>query len=230
MGTGNYNPLTARLYTDLSLFTADEQIGADVTDLFNYVTGYSAKNEYRKLLVAPVDMRKRIEGLIHREIEHTERGGRGHIIFKVNALEDPGIIRSLYHASQSGVSIDLIVRGICCLRPGVEGLSENIRVRSIVGRFLEHSRIFYFHNNGQEEVYLGSADLMGRNLNHRVEVLFPVESKRLIARLHDDILMTALRDNRNARVMRPDGSWIWEKTGDPPVDCQVQFLIASRSS
>jgi polyphosphate kinase len=228
MSTGNYNPLTARLYTDLSLFTADEQIGADVTDLFNYVTGYSAKSEYRKLMVAPIDMRKRMEALIHREIEHAKRGGRGHLIFKMNALEDPGIIRSLYQASQAGVRIDLLVRGICCLRPGVEGVSENIEVRSIVGRFLEHSRIFYFHNGGQEEVYLGSADLMGRNLNHRVEVMFPVESKRLIARLRDEILETYLNDNRNARAMRLDGSWEWEKTGEPAVDSQAHFLIPSR--
>jgi polyphosphate kinase len=228
MSTGNYNPLTARLYTDLSLFTADEQIGADVTDLFNYVTGYSAKNEYRKLMVAPIDMRKRMEALIHREIEHAKGGGRGHLIFKMNALEDPGIIRSLYQASQAGVRIDLIVRGICSLRPGVKGVSENIEVRSIVGRFLEHSRIFYFHNGGQEEVYLGSADLMGRNLNHRVEVMFPVESKRLIARLRDEILETYLNDNRNARAMRPDGSWEWEKTDEPAVDSQAHFLIPSR--
>ena len=228
MSTGNYNPLTARLYSDLSLFTADEQIGADVTDLFNYVTGYSAKNEYRKLMVAPIDMRKRMEALIHREIEHAQRGGRGHLIFKMNALEDPGIIRSLYQASQAGVRIDLIVRGICSLRPGVKGVSENIEVRSIVGRFLEHSRIFYFRNGGQEEVYLGSADLMGRNLNHRVEVMFPVESKRLIARVRDEILETYLNDNRNARAMRPDGSWEWEKTGEPAVDSQAHFLIPSR--
>jgi polyphosphate kinase len=230
MSTGNYNPLTARLYTDLSLFTADEQIGADVTDLFNYVTGYSAKNEYRKLMVAPVDMRKRMEALIHREIEHARRGGRGHLIFKINGLEDPGIIRLLYQASQAGVRIDLIVRGICCLRPGVEGVSENIQVRSIVGRFLEHSRIFYFHNGGQEQIYLGSADLMGRNLNHRVEIMFPVESKRLIARLRDEILATYLSDNRNARAMRPDGSWVWEKIGEPAVDSQAHFLIPSRLS
>ena len=228
MSTGNYNPLTARLYSDLSLFTADEQIGADVTDLFNYVTGYSAKSEYRKLMVAPIDMRKRMEALIHREIEHAKRGGRGHLIFKMNALEDPGIIRSLYQASQAGVRIDLIVRGICSLRPGVKGISENIEVRSIVGRFLEHSRILYFHNGGQEEVYLGSADLMGRNLNHRVEIMFPVESKRLIARLRDEILGTYLNDNRNARAMRPDGSWEWEKTGEPAVDSQAHFLIPSR--
>jgi polyphosphate kinase len=229
MSTGNYNPLTARLYTDLSLFTADEQIGADVTDLFNYVTGYSAKNEYRKLMVAPVDMRRRMDALIHREIEHAKRGGRGHLIFKMNALEDPGIIRSLYQASQAGVCIDLIVRGICSLRPGVKGVSENIEVRSIVGRFLEHSRIFYFHNDGQEEVYLGSADLMGRNLNHRVEIMFPVESKRLIARVRDEILATYLNDNRNGRGMRPDGSWVWEKTGEPAVDSQAHFLIPPRS-
>jgi polyphosphate kinase len=148
----------------------------------------------------------------------------------MNALEDPGIIRSLYQASQAGVRIDLIVRGICSLRPGVKGVSENIEVRSIVGRFLEHSRIFYFHNGGEEEVYLGSADLMGRNLNHRVEIMFPVESRRLIARLRDEILATYLSDNRNARSMGPDGLWAWEKTDEPAVDSQAHFLFPSRST
>jgi polyphosphate kinase len=225
LGTGNYNPITARLYTDLSLFTADEQIGADVTDLFNYVTGYSAKNEFRKLLVAPIDMRQKLEELIRREIEHAARGAGGRLIFKVNALEDPGIIRLLYQASQAGVRVDLLVRGICCLRPGVEGVSDNIRVTSIVGRFLEHSRIYYFNNGGREEIYLGSADLMDRNLNHRVEVLFPVENKKLISRVKDEILAKYLADNRNARYMLPDGTFTWNKNAEPPVDSQAQFLI-----
>jgi polyphosphate kinase len=229
LGTGNYNPVTARLYTDLSLFTADEQIGADVTDLFNYLTGYSAKNDFRKLLVAPINLRQKLEQLIRREIDVAKRGEDAHLIFKMNALEDPGMIRLLYQASQAGVHVDLLARGICCLRPGVPGLSENIRVISIVGRFLEHSRIYYFHNGGHEEVYLGSADLMGRNLNHRVELVFPVENKRLLARLRDEILATYLTDNRNARAMQTDGTYVWDRTGEPAVDSQAIFLNAPRA-
>jgi len=224
LGTGNYNPTTARLYTDVSLFTADEQIGADVTDLFNYLTGYSAKNDFRKLLVAPINMRQRFEDLIRREIDHATHGREAGLVLKMNALEDGEMIRLLYNASQMGVKVDLLVRGICCLRPGIEGLSENIRVTSIVGRFLEHSRIYYFRNSGHEELYLGSADLMGRNLNHRVELMFPVEDKRLLARVRRDILATYLADNRNARVMQPDSTYLWDKTGEPPVDSQAQFL------
>jgi polyphosphate kinase len=230
LGTGNYNPQTARLYTDLSFITADEQIGADATDLFNYVTGYSAKNDFRKLLVAPIGIRKRLEELIRREIDHARSGKEAHLIFKVNALEDAGMIRLLYEASQAGVRVDLLVRGICSLRPGIAGVSDNIRVISIVGRFLEHSRIYYFLNATREEVFLGSADLMGRNLNHRVEVLFPVESKRLITRLRDEILATQLTDNRNARHMQPDGSFVWDKGGEPAVDCQEHFLSLARSN
>ena len=229
LGTGNYNPTTARLYTDLSFFTSDEQIGADATDLFNYVTGYSANNEFRKLLVAPINLRQKLEELIRREIDHasTKAGKRdARIIFKMNALEDPGMIRLLYQASEAGVRVDLLVRGICCLRPGVPGVSDNIRVTSIVGRFLEHSRIYYFHNGGREEVYLGSADLMGRNLNHRVELLFPIENKRALARVRKDILETYLSDNRNARHMQPDGSFDWDRSGEPAVDSQAQFLLS----
>jgi polyphosphate kinase len=225
LSTGNYNPTTARLYTDLSFFTADEQIGADATDLFNYVTGYSAKTDFHKLLVAPINLRGKLEALIRREIEHASKGKEARLIFKVNALEDPGIIRLLYEASQAGVRVDLLVRGICCLRPGIPGVSENIRVTSIVGRFLEHSRIYYFHNGGRDQVYLGSADLMDRNLNHRVELLFPVENKRLLKRLRDDILATYLADNRNARHMQPDGSFVWDQSGEPGVNSQVKFLI-----
>lgn len=228
LSTGNYNPTTARLYTDLSFFTSDEQIGADATDLFNYVTGYSAIHEFRKLLVAPINLRQKLEDLIKREIQHASiRVGKrdGRIIFKMNALEDPEMIRLLYQASQAGVKVDLLVRGICCLRPGVPGVSENIRVISIVGRFLEHSRIYYFHNGGREEVYLGSADLMARNLNHRVELLFPIENKRALTRLRKDILETYLSDNRNAREMQSDGSFIWDRSGEPAVDSQARFLL-----
>ena len=207
LGTGNYNPQTARLYTDLSLFTCDEQIGADATDLFNYLTGYSAKTELRKLLVAPVSLRSGLEALIQREIHLARSGKKGHLIFKMNALEDPEMIRLLYRASQTGIRVDLLVRGLCCLRPGLPGVSENITVRSIIGRFLEHARIYYFRNGGREEVYLGSADLMPRNLNRRVEVLFPVKEPKLISRLRDEILEVYLADTVNAHELRADGSY-----------------------
>ncbi len=226
LGTGNYNPTTARLYTDLSFFTADEEIGADVTDLFNYVTGYSAKNEFHKLLVAPINLRSKLEDLVKREIAQAESGHEARLIFKMNALEERGIIKLLYQASQAGVKVDLLVRGICSLRPGIPGISENIRVTSVLGRFLEHSRIYWFRNGGREEVYLGSADLMDRNLNHRVELLFPVQNKRLLKRLREDILATYLADNRSARHMQPDGSFVWDRNGKPALDSQAKFLLA----
>lgn len=207
LATGNYNPFTSTVYTDLGLFTCDEAIGADATDLFNYLTGWSDKHAYRKLLVAPINLRERMEALIDREIEHARKGRGGHIIMKMNSLADPGIIRRLYLASQAGVRVDLIVRGICCLRPGVPGVSDLIRVRSIVGRFLEHHRIYYFRNAGREEVFLGSADLMPRNIDRRVEVLFPLEDPRLIAQVRDDILASALADNVKARELGEDGRY-----------------------
>lgn len=207
LGTGNYNAVTAQVYEDLGMFTVDEAIGEDASDLFNYLTGYSNKQEYQKLLVAPVNLRKRMEALIQREIEHHQKNGNGHLIFKMNALVDKRMIQQLYRASQAGVRVDLLVRGICCLRPGLPGISENIHVTSIVGRFLEHSRIYYFHNAEQEEIYLGSADLMPRNINWRVEVLFPVQSPPLIRHLREDVLATYLGDNVKARRMKPDGSY-----------------------
>ncbi len=217
LGTGNYNPQTARIYTDLSMFTCDDQIGADATDLFNYLTGYSAKTELRKLLVAPVSLRHRLEALIEREINHARHRKRGHLIFKMNALEDPEMIKLLYRASQAGIRVDLLVRGLCCLRPGIPGISENITVRSVIGRFLEHARIYYFRNGGREEVYLGSADLMPRNLDRRVEVIFPVKEPKLISRLRDEILEVYLADTVNAHVLQADGSycrpWRSESTG-----------------
>jgi polyphosphate kinase len=223
LATGNYNPVTARLYTDLGFFTSDDQIGADATDLFNYLTGYSHKKSFRKLLVAPLNMRQRLEEMIQREIEVQRNGGQGRLIFKTNALEDGPIIRLLYQASQAGVGIDMIVRGACCLRPNVPGVSENIHVSSIVGRFLEHSRIYYFGNNGAEECYLGSADLMPRNLNRRVEVIFPVEKPQLVQRLKDEILHAYLSDNRNARRMHKDGSYK-HKSRNGGHDSQAWFL------
>ena len=205
MGTGNYNPLTARMYTDLSLFTCDEQIGADATDLFNYLTGYSAKTDFRKLLVAPVSLRRGLEALIVREIEVARQSGTGHLIFKMNALEDSEMIKLLYRASQAGVRVDLLVRGLCCLRPGIPGISDRIEVSSAVGRFLEHSRIYYFGNGGHEEVFLGSADLMPRNLNRRVEIVFPVESPSLVQRIRHEILDVYLTDDINTYHVGSDG-------------------------
>ncbi|NJR65480.1 MAG: polyphosphate kinase 1, partial [Leptolyngbyaceae cyanobacterium CRU_2_3] len=195
IGTGNYNPKTAKLYTDLGLLSCREDLGADLTDLFNYLTGFSRQRSYRKLLVAPVNLRDRMVALIQRETEHCKNGKPGRILAKMNSLVDPEIIRNLYEASQAGVQIDVIVRGVCCLRPGVPGVSENIRVLSIIGRFLEHSRIFYFPNNGQEEVYIGSADWMTRNLDRRVEAITPVEDPNLVQELKD-ILDILMRDNR----------------------------------
>jgi polyphosphate kinase len=228
LSTGNYNSITSQLYTDIGMFTCDEEIGADCTDLFNYLTGYSAKAEYRKLLVAPSNLRERLERLIKREIEHQRQGERGHLIFKMNALVDKRMIRLLYEASQAGVQVDLLVRGICCLRPGIRGVSENIRVISIVGRFLEHSRIYYFRNagNGNEEIYLGSADLMPRNLNRRVEVMFPVGDAKLIRHLRDDVLATYLADVAKARYMQPDGSYLRDanRTAEGAMNSQQQLI------
>jgi polyphosphate kinase len=226
LATGNYNAITAQVYEDIGMFTADEEIGADATDLFNYLTGYSAKKDYNKLLVAPVNLRKRMEELIDREIEHQQAGGCGHLIFKMNALVDPRMIRKLYRASQAGVKIDLIVRGMCCLRPGIPGVSENIRVISVVGRFLEHSRIYYFCNGGNEEIYLGSADLMPRNINWRVEVLFPVQDRRIIRYLTDDVLKTYLAANTKVRILQPDGTYrrIQPEPGAPSLNPQ-EWLI-----
>src|SRR6185437_16151901 len=228
LATGNYNAITARTYTDLGFFTTDEQIGADVTDLFNYLTGYSRKRSFRKLLVAPINLRQRLEELIRREIDVHRHGGETRLIFKMNALEDQPMIKLLYEASQAGVQVDLLVRGICCLRSGLPGISENIRVTSVVGRFLEHSRIFYFHNGGHEQVFLGSADLMPRNLNRRVEVLFPVENPKLIHRLRDDILATYLADEAKARFMRADGAYTRPPDRDDGIDSQ-QWLLNQRA-
>ncbi|HIK29360.1 MAG: polyphosphate kinase 1 [Oscillatoriaceae bacterium SKW80] len=213
IGTGNYNPKTARIYTDLGLLSSREDLGADLTDLFNYLTGYSRQRSYRKLLVAPVNMRERTIALIRREIEHCKNGYSGRIVAKMNSLVDPEIIATLYEASIAGVRIDLIVRGICCLRPGIPGVSENIKVISIVGRFLEHSRIFYFHNRGQEEVYIGSADWMPRNLNRRVEALVPIEEPAISKDLQE-ILGILLSDNRQAWELQPDGSYIQRRPLD----------------
>jgi len=224
LGTGNYNSVTARLYTDLGLLTCNEQIGADATHFFNALTGYSARQEPQKLLVAPVNMRDRLTELIQREIEHQKNGRIGRLVFKMNALEDPPMINLLYQASQAGVKVDLLVRGICCLRPGVPGVSENIRVISIVGRFLEHSRVYHFFNGGAEEVYLGSADLMRRNLSHRVEIIFPVENPKLVRRLKE-ILDVYLSDQAQARFLQPDGSYTRSPQYNAPLALSAQLAF-----
>ncbi len=207
MATGNYNYVTSSAYEDIGMYTCDEAIGADATDLFNFLTGYSIQPNYRKLWVAPVNLRQKLEGLIQREIEHAKNGIEARLIIKVNALVDLQIIRLLYQASQAGVKVDLLVRGICCLKPGIKGISENIRVISVLGRYLEHSRIYYFYNGGEEEIFLGSADLMPRNLNHRVEVIFPVEDPRHLRYLRDNVLETYFNDNTRTRIMQPDGTY-----------------------
>ena len=207
MGTGNYNATTSRIYTDFGFLTADPVIGEDVAHLFNFLTGYARIDKYQKLLVAPVSLRNGIIDRIDREIDNHKKNGDGHLIFKMNALVDPLCIDALYRASQAGVKADLQVRGICCLRPGIPGISENISVSTIVGRFLEHARIYYFHNGGQEEVFLGSADLMPRNLDRRVEVLFPVENPVIRDTLVTKILPVQLNDTVKLRYMQADATY-----------------------
>jgi polyphosphate kinase len=207
LATGNYNATTAKLYTDLGFFTSDDDICSDVSDIFNFLTGYSKQKDYKKLFVSPVNMREKFLELINREIDNALSGKEAKIIMKLNSLVDPAIICALYEASNSGVEIKLIIRGICSLVPGVKDLSENIEVRSIVGRYLEHSRLFYFYNNGIEEIYLSSADMMQRNLDRRVEVAFPIENPRLKDELIKTLIKVALRDNVKARILQTDGSY-----------------------
>ena len=225
IATGNYNPTTSKLYTDLGLLTNDSVIGDDATDLFNFLTGFSMQKEYSRLLIAPVNLRGRMLALIQRETEQALIGKPAHLIAKINRLTDLDIIDALYKASQAGVKIDLIVRGACMLRPGVPGLSPTIHVRSIVGRFLEHSRIFYFLNGGEEELYIGSADWMTRNLNRRVEVVTPVLSPHLKKYLKDTVLSAYLRDNVKARVMNSDGIYeaLQIAIGEEPFNSQTYF-------
>ncbi|HVS64925.1 MAG TPA: polyphosphate kinase 1 [Thermoanaerobaculia bacterium] len=213
LSTGNYNPITARIYSDIGYFTADRAVAADVAHLFNALTGYSRKTDYEKLLVAPGQMREQIVERIEREIRVQHDTGQGRLAFKLNSLADKACIDALYRASQAGVRIDLQVRGICCLRPGVAGLSESVRVTSLVGRFLEHTRIYWFSNGGDEEILIGSADLMPRNLDHRVEVLFQVEDPTLRAALRDDILFRHLADTANTRVLQSDGEYPPQRSG-----------------
>jgi polyphosphate kinase len=230
MATGNYNAITAQTYEDIGMFTCDEDMGADATDLFNYLTGYSSKKEYLKLLVAPINLRNRMEFLIKREIEVQKNGGQGYLIFKINSMVDRKMIQLLYTASQAGVKVDLFVRGICCMRPGMPGVSDNIQITSIVGRFLEHSRIYYFKNGGNEEIYLGSADLMPRNIDRRVEVLFPVQDKQMILHIRDNILNYYMKDNTKARKMLPDGSYsrLKPQKDEEPLNIQNWFITTRR--
>jgi len=226
LGTGNYNPVTARIYSDLGYLTCDPEIVADVTFLFNALTGYSGTDDYQKLLVAPGPMRQQLLDRIRREIECHQRDGQGRIVFKMNSLVCKACIKALYEASIAGVRIDLQVRGICCLRPGVKGVSENIRVTSVVGRFLEHARTYYFRNGGDEELLLGSADLMPRNLDGRVETLFPVEDERLKSSLWDDIVSVHLRDNLQAHRLGEDGEYVRlaPEQGETPLNSQEKLL------
>ena len=228
LSTGNYNTVTSRQYTDIGLLTADEAFGEDASDLFNYLTGYSKMKEYRKLSVAPLTLRERVEALIRREMEFARSGGEAHIVLKLNSLVDKKMIKLLYEASQAGVRLDLLIRGICCLRPGMPGISDNVAVISIVGRFLEHSRIYWFNNGGVPECYLSSADLMPRNLDRRVETLFPVEDEALARRLRHEVLDTYLRDNVKARLMQPDGTYTRRvpMPGEALCDAQARFLEA----
>jgi polyphosphate kinase len=226
IGSGNYNSKTAHVYTDLGLLTASPSIGADLTDLFNALTGFSHQSEYRNLLVAPANMRKRFVEMVDREAENAKAGKTARIIAKMNALVDAEIIQHLYDASQAGVEINLIVRGICCLRPGIAGVSDNIRVISVVGRFLEHSRIFYFANGGHEEIYFGSADWMPRNFDRRVEVITPIEDRALHPRVCS-LLDTLLADNRQAWDLGPDGTYVQRKPGANPVFSTHERLLTN---
>jgi polyphosphate kinase len=226
IASGNYNPTTSCTYTDVGLFTANDTIGADASELFNYLTGCSRQMEYRKLFVAPVNLREKMTALIDREIEHQLAGHRGHILAKINRLADNQIIEKLYEASAAGVKIELIVRGVCMLRPGVPGLSENITVRNIIGRFLEHSRVFYFANGGEPDVYIGSPDWMARNLKHRIEVVTPVTDPAMKTYLKDVLLAVYLRDNVRARELQIDGSYarVQPAPDEEPFDSQEFFI------
>jgi polyphosphate kinase len=229
LGTGNYNATTSRIYTDFGLFTCEKAIGDDVAHLFNFLTGYARTDQYNKLLVAPVTLRSGIIQRIDREITRHKEHGDGYMAFKMNALVDPACIAALYRASQAGVRIDLQVLGICCLRPGIAGISENITVTAIVGRFLEHARIYYFANGGQDDVLLGSADLMPRNLDRRVEVLFPVDKPSLKAAIVSTILPVQLNDNVKLRLMKSDGTYIRRvmSEGEEPMNAQ-EWLVEHR--
>jgi len=223
--TGNYNVETARAYTDLGLFTADPGVAADVSAIFNSLTGYSTQNTFNRLVVAPRHLRTTLKRLVDREAAHARAGRQAHIVIKVNAITDDAMIRALYRASQAGVTIDLLVRGICSLRPGVAGISERIRVRSIVGRFLEHSRIYWFANGGAEEMFIGSADVMERNLRRRVETLIPVRDERILRHLRDVVLDAYLKDTDRAMALDAAGGYTRVAAGPEGRFNAQEFLL-----
>ena len=225
IGTGNYNSKTSKLYTDLGLLTANQELGQDLVELFNYLTGFSKQQSFRRLLVAPVTLRKGMELLIRREIEHAQQGTQAVIRAKMNSLVDPSIISLLYEASQAGVKIELIIRGMCSLYPNRQGLSENIRVISIIGQFLEHSRIFWFANGGSPEVYIGSADWMSRNLDRRIEAVTPIEDPEHRQKL-ERLLQLYLNDNQGAWDMQSDGTFAQRKPTNegPERNSQIQLI------
>lgn len=232
LSTGNYNPTTARIYTDIGLFTCREDIADDVVQLFNRLTGFAPNVDYNTLIVAPEYLRPTLNRLIEREAEHARQGRPAHLIFKMNSLVDFKMIKRLYRASMEGVKMDLIVRGICCLRPGLPEVSDNIQVMSIVGRFLEHSRIYYFHNGGDPEIYMGSADLMPRNLDRRVETMYPIESPELRKHIFEHILLKQLGDTAKARVLQADGTYFRRRPpeGEEPFDSQQWFVNHAKSA
>jgi polyphosphate kinase len=231
LGTGNYNPQTARLYTDLSLFTAREEVADDVSALFNLLTGFAEPPKWRRLVVAPFGMRDAVVERIEREAGHARRGEPARILAKMNSLVDPSVIRALYAASQAGVEIDLLVRGICCLKPGVSGVSDRIRVRSIVDRFLEHSRVFAFGEGDRVEVMLSSADWMPRNFQRRIEVMVPVEDRAIRARLLDEVLGFGMRDTVKSRILETDGTQtrVSGREGAEPFQSQPRLIEAARA-
>jgi polyphosphate kinase len=230
IGTGNYHPSTARLYTDLGLFTCREDVTADVSDLFNHLTGFGRPQAYRKLWVAPKELRQRLVDEIWRCCLEHDPEQPARMVLKCNGLVDRGVISELYRASQAGVQIDLIVRATCCLLPGVKGLSDNIRVRNIVGRYLEHARVYYFQNDAAPLLYCGSSDWMTRNFFRRVEALFPIYESELRDRILNDILPAELKDNEDARELRPDGTYAApaRKEGEESFSAQKYFMVAAQ--
>jgi len=230
LGTGNYNPVTARYYSDLSLFTAKDDFGADATSVFNLLTGYSKPVQWRKLKVAPLTLKSGVIEMIDREAEIAKATGKGRIVAKMNSLADSDVIKALYRASQAGVQIDLIIRGVCCLRPGVQGVSERIRVVSIVDRYLEHTRIWFFEAGGKRDLWCTSADWIPRNFIRRVEVAFPIEDPLLRDRIVDEILATQLADNVKSRVLLESGRYERVAANGPPLRSQERFMALARRS